>query len=237
MRGKSACLTPKLPPESGAERSLRRGPGTLSAPRHHRVQRQRPLEVGEHVVGVLAGVVGCDQAQALDGGAGVARIAHRGLDPQRRRGERRLRLAVAEGALADEVAAHRLVQHRRVRPERGFRIDDGGQRLVAHLDQRERVLRPVAVLGHDDGDRLTGVAHPVQGDAPVLHGLAHADQEGRGPGARVRARDHGVDARQRQRRPRPRWRRGGHGRGASAGWRRGRCRGRPEDRRYSGRGP
>ena len=31
MSGKIACLTPKLPPESGTERSLSRGPGTLSA--------------------------------------------------------------------------------------------------------------------------------------------------------------------------------------------------------------
>ena len=178
------------------------GPRHLERPRHDRMQRHRPLEVGEHVVDAFAGVVVGDQAEALDGRARVARVAHRGRDRVRGIGERRLRLAVAERALADEVAAHGLVQHRRVRAERRLGVDDGVERLVAHVDQGERVLRPVAVLGHDDGDRLAGVAHPVGGDAPVLHGLADGHDEGRGPGPRVLARDHGVDARHRLRRRR-----------------------------------
>ena len=124
---------------------------------------------------------------------------HRGCDRVRGFGERRLRLAVAERALADKVASDGLVQHRRARLERGLGIDDGGQRLVSHVDERERVLSAVAVLGHDDGDGLAGIADPVGGNAPMLHRLAHADNERRRPGPRIPACDHGVDARQCQR--------------------------------------
>ena len=158
------------------------------------MQRERALEIGDHVIAGLAGIVGRDQAEALDRRAGIARIAHGGLDPVDRARERSLGLAVAELSPADQVGPDRLVEDRCFRRQGGFRIDHGGQGLVARVDRGQGVFRAVAVVRHHDGDRLAGMANPVGGDAPVLHGLAQADQERRRPGARVLARDHGMHA-------------------------------------------
>ena len=192
--GEDRLLDPEAPARIRRCPQPQPGPRHLERPRHDRVQHQRPLEVGEHVIAAVVGAVGRDQSEALDGGAGVARVAHGGRDAVGRLRERRLRVAVAERPSADHVAAIPFVEEGRLRRGGGLRIDDGGQGRVARVDQGQGVLGAVAIFGDDDRDGLAGVAHPVGGDAPVLHLPAHADQERRGPGVRVSAGDDGVDA-------------------------------------------
>ncbi len=75
----------------------------LERARHHRVQAERPHEIGEDVVGVFARVVRGDDPVGLDRRAGIARVADLDRDAVRRRGEGRVGIAVAERAVARDV--------------------------------------------------------------------------------------------------------------------------------------
>ena len=51
--------------------------------------------------------------------------------------------------------------------ERRLHVDDGGQRLVAHLDELRGVLGDVAVLRDHERDHLAHVADAVGGERPL----------------------------------------------------------------------
>ena len=73
---------------------------------------------------------------------------------------------LAEAEVAVEVG----VQERRVVLERVERLKDGWQFLVLDLDQVERVLRDVLVVGGHGRDALAKEAHPLVGQhRHVLH--------------------------------------------------------------------
>ena len=102
----------------------------LQRTRHHRMQAERSLEIGEYVVGIFAGIVFGDDAVGFDRRAGVARIANVDADAMRCFRERALRIAVAKRALADDVAVDRRMQNRRVgrqRPRRGSTTAGNGR--------------------------------------------------------------------------------------------------------------
>ena len=149
----------------------------LERPRHDRMQAERPLEIGEHVIGALARVVFGNDAVGLDRGAGIPRIAH--VDANAVRGFRKLlfRLAVAKRPLADDIAADGRMQDRRIQRSGSDGIHNGRQLAIAHLDQFEGVFGAIAVGGHDHGDRLADIAHPVDRDRPALEWRLHADDE------------------------------------------------------------
>ena len=56
-----------------------------------------------------------------------------------------------------------------------------GQRLPRDVDQRARILRSVAAVGHDDGDRLTDEARAVAGEQvevlPAKRGMRRHDRQ------------------------------------------------------------
>ena len=87
----------------------------LQRPRQHRMDAERPLEIGEHIVGVFAGVIVGDHAIGFDRRAGIARIADIDTDPMRRRRKGLLRIAVAKGPVAGDIAVKAIMQHRRIR--------------------------------------------------------------------------------------------------------------------------
>src|SRR4029077_7350210 len=69
----------------------------LQRPRQHRVDAERPLKIGQHVVRVFARLLIGDDAIGFDRRAGVARIANVDAEAMRRARKRLLRLAVAKG--------------------------------------------------------------------------------------------------------------------------------------------
>ena len=107
-------------------------------------------------------------------------------------------IAVAEGAVAGEIAAQAVVQHRRVGVERGNRIGDRRQRFVIDLDQIERVFGLIAAGRDDDGHRLADVAHAIDRDRPAFDRRAHADHQARGMRHDVGAGNDGGNARRRR---------------------------------------
>ncbi len=164
-------------------------------PRHHRVQAEGALEIGENVVGAFARIVCGDDTVGFDRRARIARVADRNRDARRSFGKRALGIAVAEGAVADEIRPQRLVQRRLSGVERGERIDNGRQRPVIDVDQLERVFREIAVARHHDRDRLADIAHAPDRDRPAFDRRLHADREARRQRLDLGAGDHGGDAR------------------------------------------
>ena len=101
--GKDALLDPVA--ATGRRRRSEPNPvtGDLQRTGHHRVDRKRPLEIGQNVVGVLARLVAGDDTVGLDGRAGIAGIGNVDADPVRRRCEGTFRIAVGKTALVDEI--------------------------------------------------------------------------------------------------------------------------------------
>ena len=169
--------------------------GHVQRPRHHRMQRIGALKIGQNVVHTGGRLILAHHHIAFDRGAGVARKAHLDGDPVVGVLERLVRIAVAEVAFVDHVAAHRLVQHRRVLGGGFLRIDHRLQRLVLHPHPIQGVFRPVAVLGDHHAHRLAHIAHLVHRQAPVLHGrAAHPHRERMGPTLHVLAGEHRAHA-------------------------------------------
>ena len=78
--------------------------------RHYRLHRQRPLEIGGHLVHALARQIFGDHHKPLDRAAGIARVSGRDRDPVCRGGKSGFGIAVAERAVADDVAPERRMQ-------------------------------------------------------------------------------------------------------------------------------
>jgi len=58
------------------------------------------------------------------------------------------------------------------------RVDDGAERFVLHVDQFQRILGDIAVLCHDDGNRIANVADFGRGDRRLLRALEARDDAG-----------------------------------------------------------
>ena len=133
--------------------------------RRDAVQRERPLEVRPR--GHPARLPVRDHAVALDRCRRGARVAEVRPHDVRRPREGRVRVAVAERAIAGHVGAERLVQHRRPFGQRRLDTRRDPQRLVIDEHALGGVLRDVAVACHDDAHGLTGVAGDVDGGGVV----------------------------------------------------------------------
>ena len=144
--------------------------------RHHRMQRERTLEVGQDVVAVLSEMFG-DDDESLDGGACVARIAHRYRHPVRGVCEHRARVAVTKLPVAHDVRSGFLVQQRHAGGGRGHRIDHRIEFAVLDIDPLQRIFGRVAVARHRHRHRLARVAHPIERECEVSHRLLHAGDE------------------------------------------------------------
>ena len=81
----------------------------------------------------------------------------------------------------------------------GDRVDNRGEGLVGDLDQVERVLRDVAVAGHDHGHGFADIADAVGRDRPGFQRRLDADHHGGGERLDVIAGEDGCDARHRAR--------------------------------------
>ena len=186
---------PLLDAEAAA--ALRRGDQAQPVARHpertaHQgVQDERPLEIGPDRVAVGRRLELRDRAVGLHRSRGIAWEGP--VQPDHAVGlrERGFRVAVAETAMVDDVGAHRLVQQRRVAVHGGIEVHHRGQRPVFDLDQLERILGDVAVLGGDQRHRLTRIAHLVDRHRVVVD--RHADRARDGPG-RGRNVDSGDDS-------------------------------------------
>jgi len=73
------------------------------------------------------------------------------------------RLSEARGAVVRHVGVHA----RHAGRERRRQIGHDRQRLVLHVDERERVLGDVAALRDDEGHNLADVAHLVDRERPL----------------------------------------------------------------------
>ena len=154
--------------------------GNPQRPRHHRMQRERALEVGQHVVAVVPEVFGHDD-EPLDRRARIARIAHRDRHPVRGARERSVGVAVAEAPVAHDVRADVAVQQRCAGRGRGDRIDHRVELAVLDLDPFERVFGPIAVARHHHRHRLPRVTHPIDRKCVMAHRLLHPGDERPGP--------------------------------------------------------
>jgi len=163
------------------------------------MQAERAHEVAGDFIALAAGQAFGDDDSAFDGRAAVARVVHRQRDATVCRGEGGVGVAIAEAAVADDVAAHGLVQHGDASIAGGFDVHHRRQGLVVGAQQVERVFGDVAVLRHDHGHRFAGIAHLVDGQHVVLHGHLHADHEGLLPAQHVLSGQHRMHARQGQR--------------------------------------
>ena len=117
----------------------------------------------------------------------------------RRRDKGRLRVAVAKRAVADDVRADLRVEQRRIRLGGFLGIDDRRQWPVLDGDALQRTLGGVPIARQRHRHGLADMAHPVDGETPVLHRRLDRNGEGPRPAARILADDDAIDAGQRQR--------------------------------------
>ena len=75
--------------------------------------------------------------------------------------ERRVGIARSHREIGCHVALDPLVQERRTGGDGGVSVGHGIERIIRDLEGLGAVLRGVAALGHDGGDRLTDVANLV----------------------------------------------------------------------------
>ena len=88
------------------------------------MQTKWALEIGEHIVGVLAPIIFGDNAVGLNRRAGIARIVDgHGYAPWRFR-KCSFRISIAERTVAREIGAELGVEQRRPWLKRCERIDD-----------------------------------------------------------------------------------------------------------------
>ncbi len=117
----------------------------------HHVRRLRAVIDGQALIARVP--VGDDGAR-LGGDAGVAAEQEGGFDHRVGLGEGLVGRADFELSFKAEIVAERGMDHRRLGVERGFRIGDRGQRLVADLDQLAGVLGLRARARHHGADGL-----------------------------------------------------------------------------------
>ena len=118
---------------------------------------------------VLAGrVVFGDRGARLHRVADEAVVDEADARDMRRFGEcRRGRLGVAALPIEAGVVRDLVEDRRRARPDRVEHADDGGQRLVLHLDRFDRLAGLLQCIGDDKGDRVADAAHLADGECGV----------------------------------------------------------------------
>ena len=158
-----------------------------------------PLEVGHDFV-IAGGVPVGEHDEALDRRTGAARIVDRQRDTLIRLSEHRIGIAIAERAIADDVAPDCGMQDRCVSRGRLHGIYYCRQLSIIDADSFEGVFSQIPIGGQHHRHRLPHEAHPLHRQAPVLHGLLDADHEGPGPAADIGACDHRGDTRHGERR-------------------------------------
>ena len=173
--------------------------GHAQRPRHHRMGAERTLKVGQHVVAAVARPVFGDDDVAFHRRERVARIFAGERDAGIGLLERALGVAVGKFAHRDLVGLRLRVQHRRRFAAGGERIDHRLQRLIVDAHQVGRVLREIAGVRHDQGDRLADIAHALDRQRPLIDRRLERDQERIGQRADVLARHDSPDAVLRQR--------------------------------------
>ena len=184
---KDRVLRPKAAAGIGRRFEAQPVPRNPERQRHDRVHRQGPLEIRGDLVSILTGQVLGDHDKGFERRAGIARIAGRDRNAVRRHAERRRGIAIAKGAVADDVRTDGRMQQRRIRQSGGFGIEDGRQRPILDRDPFERVLGLMAILRQHDRDRLPDIPHPVDREAPMLHRGLDGDRERLCPAPRVLA--------------------------------------------------
>ncbi len=162
----------------------------------HHVRRLRALIDGHPFFGRIP--VGDDGAR-FGGDAGVAAEHEGGFHHRVGFGEGLVDRADIEFALEAEIVAKLGMDQRRLGIERGFRIGDGRQFLVADLDQFAAVLGLGARARHHGADGFALPAGALDGDGVLRRGFQafemgqHADP-GRHDLGQFRAGDDGDDA-------------------------------------------
>ena len=163
----------------------------------HHVRRLCALIDGE---ALLAGIPVGDDGARLVGDAGVAAEDECSLGDRVGFGESFVGIAGGERALEGQIVAELGMDHRRRLVERGFRVGDGGKRLVLDLNQRAGVLGLGAAARDDGADGLALPAGAIDGDGVLrrrfdaLEVRQHADPR-RDHFGQLGAGDHGDDAR------------------------------------------
>ena len=138
---------------------------------------KRPLEIGEHVVHVGFLPVVRDYHVAFHGGLRIARVVDGNFDHLVGFGKGLVGIAVAEVAVRHDIGAAGGMHQGRAVLGRFPGVDYRRQRLVGDLDVIERILGQVPVFGDYHCHRLADEAHAVDGERPLVHGLAQDDQE------------------------------------------------------------
>ena len=173
-----------LDPEAAAGVRRRAQPQTVArdpqGPRQDGVDAEGTLEIRQHVVGILAGVIFGDHAIGLDRRAGVTGIADVDTDPVCRRGKRLFRIAVAKAPVAGDIAGKAVMQNGSVRRARRQRIDHGWPGSVLDLDQVCGVFGEIAIGRDEDGNGLADIPHPPHRDRPAFDRGLDADHQARG---------------------------------------------------------
>ena len=119
------------------------GAGHPQRLRHHRMGRERPLEIRGDVVALVVRMIFGDDDVALHRREGEPGVVDGERDPGIGAGEGVGGIAVGEFADRDFVGLALRVEQRRRFVAGGDGIDHGGQRLVVDLDQLRGVLRHV----------------------------------------------------------------------------------------------
>ena len=126
-----------------------------------------------------------DEPPRLEGGRGLTRIDEPLADDHRRRVDGRIDIADPHRDQGDVVGLGAREEQGRARSERLRRSRADRKRIIDDVDEPERVLGDVAIIGHDQGDRLAHVADDITGN----RGLQIALGPGRGSHA---GRDDGA---------------------------------------------
>ena len=86
------------------------------------------------------------------------------------------------------------MQYRRVVRKGLQRVNDGGERVIADVDEVDRVLGDVAIIGQNHRDRLAHITHLVLCDRPAFDGQLDPDHQRRCDACIILARQDGVNA-------------------------------------------
>ena len=170
LDAEAAAGVPRRPQPKSVARDLQR-------PRHDRMQAERSLEIGQHVVGALCGIVFGDDAIGFDRRAGIARIADIDADAVRGGGKGALGIAVTKDALADDITVRFRMERGSIRRCRRERIDHRRQWSIADFDEIERVLGAIAVGRDHDGDRLADITHAIGRYRPTFDAGLYAHHQ------------------------------------------------------------
>jgi hypothetical protein len=197
--GKDGELDAEAAAARGRRAQAELGAGHAQRARHHRMDRERSLEIGENVIAPFRRQMLRDDDETLHRREGIARIFDGERDARRGAGEGAIGIAIAEVPGRDLVGAGFGMDEHGVLGRRRARIDHRRQRRVVDRDQLGRVFGAIAVVGDDERHRLADIAHPPDRERPLRHRRLERDEKRVGERPHILARDDGVYPRQRAR--------------------------------------